>query len=125
MSASPQDPVQITVAPDTASLVEQAAALFVERARAAVTHHGRFSVALAGGQTPVSTYLALARPGTRDQVPWEQVHVFWGDERCVPPDDSRSNEGMVRHTLLNNVPVPESQIHPVRCAGDPPAAARA
>jgi 6-phosphogluconolactonase len=118
-----EHPVQITVAPDGAALAEQAATLFVERARLAVAEHGRFSVALAGGRTPVPTYQRLAHPDIRDQVPWNQVHVFWGDERCVPPDDSRSNEGMVRHTLLSLVPVPESHVHPVRCAGDPEAAA--
>jgi 6-phosphogluconolactonase len=125
MTESRQHPVEITVAPDGQALAQRAAALFIERARAAVADHGRFSVALSGGRTPVPTYLRLAQPKLRDQVPWEHVHVFWGDERCVPPDDSRSNERMVRHTLLKGVPVPASQIHPIRCAGDPPAAAQA
>jgi 6-phosphogluconolactonase len=123
MSEAAQDPVQITVAPDGPALAARAAEFFIERARSAIADHGRFSVAVAGGQTPVPTYLRLAQPEVRDQVPWEQVHVFWGDERCVPPDDSRSNEGMVRHTLLSNVGVPEAQVHPIRCAGDPAAAA--
>ncbi|MEJ2217123.1 MAG: 6-phosphogluconolactonase [Gemmatimonadota bacterium] len=122
MNDSQQDP-EIAVAPDSAGLADLAAALFVKSATAAIEQHGRFSVAVAGGRTPIPTYLRLAQPDYREQLPWERVHVFWGDERCVPPDDSRSNEGMVRHTLLSKVSVPEVQVHPIRCAGDPAAAA--
>ncbi|HKJ92661.1 MAG TPA: 6-phosphogluconolactonase, partial [Longimicrobiales bacterium] len=124
MSGRAKDADRVLVLRDGAALAERAAELFLERARAAVARHGRFSVAMAGGRTPVPTYQRLTEPEYRDRVPWQQVHVFWGDERCVPPDDPRSNEGMVRHTLLDGVPVPESQVHPVRCAGDPAAAAR-
>ncbi len=49
-------------------------------------------------------------------MPWSATHMFWGDERCVPPDDPRSNERMAREALLGRVPVPPEQVHPIRCA---------
>jgi 6-phosphogluconolactonase len=105
------------------SLSHAAAGIFVQQARQAVEAHGRFSVALSGGHTPRRTYELLARPPFRDRVAWTQVHVFWGDERCVPPDHPRSNERMVRQALLDHVPVPPAQIHPIRCIQSPQEAA--
>jgi 6-phosphogluconolactonase len=108
---------------DLESLSHAAAGLFVQQARQAVQAHGRFSVALSGGHTPRRTYELLAQPPFRDRVAWAQVHVFWGDERCVPPDDPRSNERMVREALLDHVPVPPAQIHPILCVQAPREAA--
>ncbi len=79
---------------------------------------GRFAMALAGGETPRRTYQLLAEPPLRDEVPWEIVHVFWGDERAVQPSDRRSNERMAREALLDRVPIPREQIHPIRCFPD-------
>jgi 6-phosphogluconolactonase len=89
-----------------------AAELFVEQARMCLPK-GRFSVALAGGETPRTTYEMLARSPFMDQVPWNIVHFFWGDERWVPPSDPQSNERMARQALLDHVPVPDDQIHPI------------
>ena len=83
-----------------------------------------FSVALSGGSTPHRAYELLATQPLRDQVPWKRIHVFWGDERCVPPTDPRSNEGTAREALLDRVPIPKSQIHPILCSGDSRQAAR-
>jgi 6-phosphogluconolactonase len=80
-------------------------------------------VALAGGHTPERAYQLLAQPPLRSQVPWGQVHVFWGDERCVPPDDPQSNARMARQALLGHVSVPEAHVHPILCARDPHRAA--
>lgn len=96
-----------------------AADLFANRARRAVAERGRFCVALAGGGTPRRCYQLLANPPLRNEVPWSKVHVFWGDERCVPADDPRSNARMARQTLLDLVPLPPEQIHPMVCDGDP------
>jgi 6-phosphogluconolactonase len=113
------------VLPDAEAVAEAAAALFGGLARRAVARRGRFAVALAGGETPLGCYRRLAGPPHRDAVPWERVHVFWGDERCVPPDDPRSNERAARAALLDRVPIPAAQVHPIRCAADPERAARA
>lgn len=73
--------------PDLESLSRAAAALFAQQAEQAVKVRGRCGVALSGGQTPRRTYEILAQPPFREQVPWDRTHIFWGDERCVPPDD--------------------------------------
>ncbi|MBU4233150.1 MAG: 6-phosphogluconolactonase [Desulfobacterales bacterium] len=114
----------IDVYPDLESLSRAAAALLVRQANLAVAARGRFSVALAGGATPRRTYELLAAPPLKDQAPWDRMHVFWGDERCVPLNDSRSNARLAKEAWLDHVPIPGTQIHPMNCAPDPAAAAR-
>jgi len=88
----------------------------------AAAARGTATLALVGGTTPRPVYQALA---ARDDVPWRQVHVYFGDERAVPPDDPESNFGMARETLLTRVPIPEPQIHRMHAeAADVEAAAR-
>ncbi len=98
---------------DTESLVRAAAEHFVEEAATAVERQGYFTVALTGGSTPRPLYALLATETYRDRVEWSRVHVFWGDERCVPPDDALSNARMAREALLDHVPVPAGQVHAV------------
>lgn len=74
----------------------------------AIDQRGRATIALAGGNTPKAIYRALADVS----FPWEKLHIFWGDERYVPPTDPASNEGMVRQNWLDRVPVPSANIHP-------------
>jgi 6-phosphogluconolactonase len=76
----------------------------------------RFTVALAGGSTPRALYRLLAdeKGPYRTRVPWESTHVFFGDERMVPPDDPDSNARMAFESLLRHVPVPEEQVHRIR-----------
>jgi 6-phosphogluconolactonase len=113
----------IQVFDDFDRLSQAAAELFADRARRAVEARGRFCVALAGGSTPRRSYQLLARSPLREQVPWPQVHVFWGDERCVAGEDPRSNARMAREMLLDHVPLPPEQIHPMACAAEPLGAA--
>jgi 6-phosphogluconolactonase len=108
----------IEIRDDLEALSRAAAELFARQAQEAAAQRGRFSVALSGGNTPKRTYELLAQPPLRDQVPWPQVHVFWGDERCVPPADPRSNYRMARQALLDHVPIPAAQVH--RVAGEKP-----
>jgi len=112
----------IRIFADAEALSEAAAALFVRAAQRAVRNTGRFVVALSGGQTPRRTYERLACPECRDAVPWEAVHVFWGDERCVPFEDPRRNARMAHEALLRHVPIPAHQVHPIPCEGDPETA---
>jgi 6-phosphogluconolactonase len=113
----------IQVLPNLESLSRAAAELLVQQARQAISDHGRFSLVLSGGRTPRHTYELLSKDPFRDHLSWGQVHVFWCDERCVPPDDPRSNERMARQALLDHVPIPAAQIHPIRCAQRPHEAA--
>jgi 6-phosphogluconolactonase len=92
---------------------------------AAAAKDGPFAVCLSGGSTPRPVYALLAAPPYRDAFPWPRVHWFWGDERFVPPDDARSNFGMVRAALLSRAPVPDANIHAIATAGASPAAATA
>jgi 6-phosphogluconolactonase len=109
----------IRVCANQGDLSFSAAELIAAEARQAVKVRGRFVVAFSGGNTPKQTYELLARQPFRDQVPWLNTHVFWGDERCVPADDPRNNAWMAHQALLNHVPVPFRQVHPMVCANSP------
>lgn len=98
-------------------LNKSAAQLFVRAAADAIAKKGYFTVALTGGSSPVGLYRLLASPLYKEQVLWEQVYVFWGDERWVPLTDERSNARMAFETLLNHVPVKEDRVHPMWADG--------
>lgn len=114
----------IQVYADAEALSRAAAELFVEQAKQAVAARGRFAVSLSGGSTPKRVYELLAGPPFRDQVPWQQVHLFWGDERCVSAADSRSNYHMTRLALIDHVPIPKEQMHPIAGSETPGGAAK-
>lgn len=107
------------------SLARAAAALFAEAARGAVTARGCCAVALAGGSTPRRAYELLAGAAHAGNVPWAHLHLFWGDERCLPVGDPQRNETMVRRALLDQVSVPPEQVYAIDCGGSPEAAATA
>jgi 6-phosphogluconolactonase len=88
--------------------------LFAEQAKAAIAARGRFSVLLAGGETPRRTYQLLAEEPLRSAIPWDQIYFFWGDERCVSAKDPKRNEGMVRRALLDQLGLRPDQVHPIR-----------
>ena len=78
----------------------------------------RLITALSGGHTPKAFFEVLAQPPYRDGVPWDSVIFFWGDERCVPPDNDESNFKMTNLALLSHIPIPESNVH--RIIGENP-----
>ncbi len=86
---------------------------------------GPAAVCLSGGSTPKRLYTLLATPAWRTHIPWERVHWFWGDERCVPHDHPDSNCGMTRAALLDPVGVPSANVHAVPTTLAPQAAAAA
>lgn len=96
-----------------AQIFETAAQLFVDTAKKNIDEKGFFSVALTGGSSPIDLHKLLATEAYRSQVDWSKVFVFWGDERWVPLDDDLSNAKMSYETLLNHVPIPESNIFPM------------
>jgi 6-phosphogluconolactonase len=114
----------VRVFQDLASLSRDAAGRFLDDFRECVPARGRFAVALSGGSTPRTFYSLLASDPCRKEVDWTKVHVFWADERCVPPDDRESNYRLVFETLLSAVPVPAENIHRVRGETSPEEAAR-
>jgi 6-phosphogluconolactonase len=104
----------VRVFPDPHALADAAARHIAESAQAAIDARGRFSIALSGGSTPRDLHARLASPPLVDQIDWSRVHVFFGDERCVPPDDEGSNFRMADETLLSKVPIPKQHIHRMR-----------
>jgi len=107
------------------ALAHAAATLFAEQAQKAIAARGRFTVLLAGGETPRLMYETLAQEPYRSSVPWGDIHFFWGDERCVSPDDPRSNALLAQVALLSHIPVRKKQIHPILSNGSPRHAADA
>jgi 6-phosphogluconolactonase len=105
--------LEIRIFKDLEKLSKEAANLFIEGATNAIAERGRFLVALNGGGTP-SRLFQLLGSEYKDQVDWRHIHVFWGDERCVPPDDQGSSYSQARDLLLNHVPIPDSNIHRVK-----------
>jgi len=104
---------EISIFKDLEKLSRAAANIFVEQASQSIAERNRFLVSLNGGSTPTRLFQLLATD-YREKVDWNKVHVFWGDERCVPPDDSGSSYGQARDILLSHVLIPNSNIHRIQ-----------
>ncbi len=102
---------EIKVVPTPTAIAEEAAERFVEAYRIGVDERGTFSVALSGGSTPKALHALLAAEPYRSRIDWTKVRVFFGDERCVPPDHADSNFRMARETLLSKVPIPLDNVY--------------
>lgn len=105
------------VHPDVARLAEIAAERVIAIGADALARHGAFHLALSGGTTPRHLYRALAQPERQARLDWGRVHLYFGDERAVPPDHPDSNFRMARETLIDHVPTPAAQVH--RMVADP------
>ncbi len=114
----------VLVVSSAAALAEEAAERFAGTASRALNDAGRFSVALSGGATPRGLYARLAAEPFRSRVDWSRVRVFWGDERCVPPDHPDSNYRLAHELLLSRVAILPDNVHRMRGeAADPDLAA--
>ena len=112
---------RLTIEADKAAMSETAAERITSRFEAAIAARGMAAVSLTGGSTPDLLYALLADPKRpwRQRVDWGCVHLFWGDEREVPPDYPESNYGLAHRLLLQHVGIPETQLHRMR--GELPA----
>jgi 6-phosphogluconolactonase len=108
-------------AADPEALAHRAALWLIDRAAATT---GRFAVALSGGSTPRRLYELLATAEFRGRMPWATTHLFWGDERFVPPDHPDSNFRMADEALIRRVPIPAANVHAIPTDGTPADAAR-
>jgi len=106
----------------TRNFASDAANFIVDHAHKAVAERNEFRIALSGGNTPRPIYERLAIIG-RD-LPWESIRITFGDERCVPPDDSQSNFRMAREALFIPAAVPEKSIMRMRGEIDPEISAQ-
>ncbi len=106
----------VEVLPTMAGLIERALELVVAQMQSSISDRGQCTIALSGGSTPKPLYEAIANV----DLPWQKIHVFWGDERYVAPDHPDSNQGMARRAWLDKVNIPAANIHPMpTLAGDP------
>ncbi len=108
------DPVNtnVRILPDKNTMSVVLAEHVAHLIEGAVVSRGTCSIALAGGNTPRAMYECLAADyGSR--LPWDSVHLFWGDERFVPPDHTESNYRMVRESLLDHIAIPVKNVHPM------------
>jgi 6-phosphogluconolactonase len=117
--------IKYYVEPDPAALARRAAQYFLEMAREAVEARGRARIAISGGSTPKATFALLADGNEpwRAHMPWDNLDLYWVDERCVPPDDNDSNYRMTREAMLDRVPLRPEQIHRIEGELDPEVAA--
>ncbi len=97
----------IEVLPDGSALNERSLNLILDKLHSAIQERGVFTIALSGGSTPKPLYQAIAH----HNLPWDKIHVFWGDERYVASDDPDSNFRMAREAWLNQVDLPTNNIH--------------
>ncbi|MBW4603261.1 MAG: 6-phosphogluconolactonase [Calothrix sp. FI2-JRJ7] len=112
---------KVEVLPDLPALIERSLSIILAKLSLAIEARGQFTIALSGGSTPKPLYEAIAA----QNLPWEKIHVFWGDERYVPPDHPDSNELMARQAWLNKVNIPPQNIHAIPTLDGNPAVSAA
>jgi 6-phosphogluconolactonase len=103
--------ILISDSPEKVAL--KGANLFADKAKASVNTRGKFFVALSGGSTPRPMHRLLIQEPYRLEIPWDRVHVFWVDERCVPESDPASNFGAAKRDFVRQAPIPAGQVHPM------------
>jgi 6-phosphogluconolactonase len=108
---------------DPGALAEGAAREVASIVRDTVARRGACTVALAGGATPRGLYERLSAEPHRSEVDWSCIRVFWGDERCVPPEHPASNYAMAWESLLSQVPIPKDAVYRIRGELEPAQAA--
>jgi len=109
----------VCIFPDLDALAEAIAQRFCNEAKQAAKENRFFSLVLTGGRTAAKVYQWFIAPGFRDEIPWASVHLFWTDERCVPPESDESNFGMAHRTFLHAIPIPHENVHRIRGEEDP------
>ena len=105
--------------PSINALAEAIAFRFREEANKAARENRLYSVVLTGGTTAPKVYYLLGSPGFVDTIPWDTVHLFWTDERCVLPENSESNFGTIHRAFLHSIPIPDANIHRIRGEANP------
>ncbi len=108
----------IKILPDEETLIRQSADEVTGLINQTLAEKDICTFVLSGGSTPKALYSKLASAPYRKTVRWEKVHLFWGDERCVPPDHQDSNYRMVKESLLDHIDLPPENIH--RISGEKP-----
>lgn len=116
---------QIIIAENHQEFIRQGAEVILEIGQNALAKRGRFLMVLSGGSTPKPIYQKLASPEYASALDWSKGHIFWSDERAVPPDHPDSNYRMAKETLLDALNIPIANIHRVEAESDPDQAVAA
>jgi 6-phosphogluconolactonase len=116
---------KLEVLPDAEAVSQAAADQFIAASAESIEERGAFMVSLAGGSTPGGAYQRLAEAHLAPLINWRKVHLFWSDERGVPPDHPESNYRMARDSFIEKVPVPQANVHRIQTELDPDLAAAA
>lgn len=109
----------VHIYPDATTLSEAATRLIIGIINEAISQQGRCTIALSGGHTPQGVYATLATQPYCDEIDWHKTFFFWGDERCVPPNDPMNNAYLAKKIFLNQIPVPDGNIFPIDCSISP------
>jgi 6-phosphogluconolactonase len=104
---------EIRVSEDTAALNSAMAKEIARLSKEAIAKRGAATVVLSGGSTPKALYALMGTPEWRDKFDWAHIHLYWEDERFVPPDSPDNNYGMVKKALLSQVSIPDANVHRV------------
>ncbi len=104
---------EVIIEENATELALTGAERFLGDAKASTSQRGHFSVAVSGGSTPRTMHRNLAREPFCSQIPWNETHIFYVDERCVPIDDPASNFGDLKRDLIEQAPLPIENIHPM------------
>jgi 6-phosphogluconolactonase len=114
---------ELKICRDAAGVAQAVADLFIDVGQTAIEDRGSFNVALSGGNTPRAAFTLLGQDQRSSLLSWADVHVYFGDERCVPPNDEQSNYRMAEKTFLDAVGIPKANVHRMRGEIDPAQAA--
>jgi len=114
MLAMPPEGQEIVVCSNLDDISDKAGHNIINLASRFISEKGIFRVALSGGSTPGSLYRLLAKENFADRLEWKKIHLFWGDERCVPPSHRDSNYQLVYNSLISKVDIPDRNIHRIK-----------
>ncbi|MCK4752296.1 MAG: 6-phosphogluconolactonase, partial [Planctomycetes bacterium] len=111
ISATKNYKPNVEVVSELESLSRRTVELFVADAKKAIGARGIFCVAISGGDTPKRFFELLSEVPESKALPWDKVHLFWVDERYVPPDSEKSNYKLAADSFLGKVGIPEENVH--------------
>ena len=115
---------ELKVFPDKNTLIQESAAYIAGIIQQSLKEQNRCTFVLAGGSTPKSLYETFASEKYKEAIEWNKVHLFWGDERCVPPDHHDSNYRMTKEALIDHINIPQENVHRIPAENEPDDAAR-
>lgn len=115
---------EIKISSDKNKLIQESAAYIAGLIKKSIKEKDRCTFVLSGGSTPKSLYETLASEKYREMIEWSKVHLFWGDERCVPPDHPDSNYRMAKEALIDHIDIPQRNVFRIPAEQEPGEAAR-